>query len=469
MNLENQVPTCDFIDTPFSCLGNVLPFMHTFYNAHHHLHQGQQEMFRGRLVPCHEVPARLDFVRQALQARPLGPVQAPEIDEAALDKAIHRVHTRRYTEFLTHAWDEWVALDPSNAERDALPSVWPLPNRYGFRVDQTPRSIAAKLGLFAFDSGTPLTAGSWRAARAGAACALAAAQSVLTGQRSAFALTRPPGHHAGPDFMGGYCFLNNAAIAAQALRDGGCERVAVLDIDYHHGNGTQTIFYERPDVFTLSLHGDPATEYPFLLGHADERGVGAGEGYNWNLPLPRGTGFADWQAVFQQALTAVADYRPQAVVVPMGLDTFEGDPISGFRLRSEDYGCIGHSLAELGLPTVFTFEGGYAVAEVGVNAVNLLQGFQEKAAAQTVALLTPQTPAQKDPLHGKTLQHILAELEAHYGWEELGRRIPVRCFTHDPSVGSSLKFLRKTPWAREKVEQLYIYTEQKKSRKQQKS
>jgi acetoin utilization deacetylase AcuC-like enzyme len=239
-----------------------------------------------------------------------------------------------------------------------LPSVWPLPNRYGFRVDQTPRNIAAKLGLFAFDSGTPLMAGSWTAARRGAACAVAAAESVSNGGRSAFALTRPPGHHAGPDFMGGYCFLNNAAIAAQALRDGGCARVAILDIDYHHGNGTQTIFYERADVFTLSIHGDPNTEYPFLLGHADERGAGAGAGYNLNLPLPRGTGFAEWQTALNQALAAVTAYQPQALVIPMGLDTFEGDPISGFRLRSEDYTTVGHLLAELALPTIFTFEGG---------------------------------------------------------------------------------------------------------------
>lgn len=443
-------------------------FMNTFYNPDHHLHQGRQEMFRGRLVPCHEVPARLDFVLQALQARPLGPVQMPAIDDAALDKAIHRVHTRRYTDFLAHAWEKWVALDPQNAERDALPSVWPLPNRYGFRVDRVPNHIAAELGLFAFDSGTPLMAGSWAAARAGAACALAAANSLLAGQRSAFALTRPPGHHAGPDFMGGYCFLNNAAIAAQALRDGGCARVAVLDIDYHHGNGTQTIFYERADIFTLSIHGDPATEYPFLLGHADERGVGVGEGYNFNLPLPRGTGFADWQAALHQALAAVSAYRPDALVVPMGLDTFEGDPISGFRLRSADYVTVGQCLADLGLPTVFTFEGGYAVAEVGLNAVNLLQGFAHTADAQHIAPLTPPPPAQHDPLHGKTLQHILEALHANYGWEELGRRIPIRCFTHDPSVGSSLKFLRKTPWAREKVEQLYVYTQNKKARKSQK-
>ncbi len=350
--------------------------MQTFVNPHHAGHAGRQEMYRGRMVPCHEVPARLDFVRAELERRPLGELRPPAVDDAELDRAIGRVHHARYLAFLAGAWDEWVAMDPANAQRDALPSVWPLGNRHGFRSDVLPANFAARLGLFAFDSGTPLTAGTWAAARGGAACALAAARAVAAGARSAFALTRPPGHHAGPDFMGGYCFLNNAAIAAQALRDAGHARVAVLDVDYHHGNGTQTLFYERADVLTVSIHGDPATEYPFFLGHADERGAGLGTGFNLNLPLPRGTSVAAWRAALDRALQAVSDFGAQALVVPMGLDTFEGDPISGFTLRSEDYFAVGAALAGAGLPTVFTFEGGYAVAEVGTNAVNLLEGFQ---------------------------------------------------------------------------------------------
>ena len=174
--------------------------------------------------------------------------------------------------------------------------------------------------------------------------------------------------------MGGYCFINNAAVAAQALRDGGLQRVAVLDVDYHHGNGTQTIFYERNDVFTASIQGDPRTEYPFFLGHADERGAEAGEGFNLNLPLPRGTGFEVWWAALQTAMQAVSDFAPQALVVPLGLDTFEGDPISGFKLRSADYLQVGRAIAQLGLPTVLTLEGGYAAADLGVNTVNVLEG-----------------------------------------------------------------------------------------------
>lgn len=336
-------------------------------------------MFRGRLVACHEVPARLDFVLAELQRRPVGAIELPAVDDAALNATLRRVHAPRYLDFLQGAWGEWVALDPSNADRDALPSVWPLPNRHGFRTDVLPENFAARLGVFAFDSGCPLTAGTWVAARAGAACAMAAAQDLADGARAAFALTRPPGHHAGPDYFGGYCFLNNAAIAAQTLRDAGRQRVAVLDIDYHHSNGTQTIFYERADVLTVSIHGDPRTEYPFFLGHADERGAGAGEGFNLNLPLPRGTGHAAWRRALDSALQVVDNFGAEALVVPMGLDTFAGDPISGFTLQSDDYSEIGAALASAGLPTVFTFEGGYAVEAVGLNAVNLLSGFQRTA------------------------------------------------------------------------------------------
>ena len=257
-----------------------------------------------------------------------------------------------------------------------LPSVWPV---RGFRHDVEPDNFAAQMGLYSFDAGTPLTSGSWVAARTGAACALSAARAVASGEtHSAFALSRPPGHHAGADFFGGYCFLNNAALAAQTLREAGHTRVAVLDVDYHHGNGTQSIFYERSDVFTTSLHGDPRTEYPFYLGHADERGAGAGLGHNLNLPLPRGTQFGAWRQALHTALAAVQNHAPQALVVSLGVDTFEGDPISGFGLRSGDYAQVGQDIAAaLGsLPTVFVFEGGYAVDEVGLNVVNLLEAHQ---------------------------------------------------------------------------------------------
>lgn len=345
--------------------------MITYLNPHHALHQGKLEMFRGELVPCFEVPARADYVLAELRRRPVGEIRSPRRFDAA---ALTAIHTPRYLDFLAHAWDEWVALDPANATRDALPSLWPV---RGFRSDVLPANFSARMGLFSFDAGSPLTSGTWVAARAGADCAFAAAEQVAHGARAAFVLSRPPGHHAGADFFGGYCFLNNAALAAQHLRDSGLARVAVLDIDYHHGNGTQAIFYDRADVLFSSIHGDPHTEYPFYLGYADETGAGAGLGFNHNLPLPRGTGFAVWRDALRRALHGVARFGAQALVVSLGLDTFEGDPIAGFTLRSEDYLRVGEDLARAGLPTVFVFEGGYAVAEVGINAVNVLQGFQQ--------------------------------------------------------------------------------------------
>ena len=346
--------------------------MITFHNHQHTLHQGKLEMFRGELVPCFEVPARVEHVLAEIERRGLGPVRQPTSFD---DSALHAIHTPRYLDFLAHAWDEWVALDPANAARDAQPSLWPVRS---FRSDVLPANFTARMGLFSFDAGTPLMAGTWAAARSGADCALSAAQQVADGARAAFALTRPPGHHAGADFFGGYCFLNNAALAAQHLRDRGAARVAVLDIDYHHGNGTQAIFYARPDVLFTSIHGDPNTEYPFYLGYADERGEGAGLGCNQNLPLPRGTGFSVWRAALAQALQGIARFGADALVVSLGLDTFDGDPVAGFKLQSDDYLRVGADIAAAGLPTVFVFEGGYAVAEVGVNAVNVLAGFDNR-------------------------------------------------------------------------------------------
>ena len=343
--------------------------MITFYNPHHALHQGQFEMYRGALVPCHEVPARADHVLAELKRRQLGEVLNLQPFSAV---ALQSIHTPRYLGFLETAWEQWVALDPANADKDALPSVWPTRS---FRTDMEPDNFAARMGLYSFDAGTPLTSGTWVAARAGAECALSAAQLVVEGGRSAFALSRPPGHHAGADFFGGYCFLNNAALAAQHLRNSGMERVAVLDVDYHHGNGTQAIFYDRPDVFFASLHGDPRTEYPFFLGYADEIGQGAGLGANLNLPMARGTDYAQWAAALEVALAAITRFGAQALVVSLGVDTFAQDPISGFALQSEDYLRMGERIAKLGLPTALVFEGGYAVDAVGVNAVNVLQAF----------------------------------------------------------------------------------------------
>ena len=342
--------------------------MISFFTSLHEAHAPATEFFRGERVPCFESPARAAVVHAELVARGHA-LREPTHDSAAL---LAQVHGARYLAFLRSAWDDWLALDPANAGVQPFPSVWPVRS---LRSDIEPENFVARLGLYSMDNGTPLVAGTWAAAKAAADAAASAAAIVGTQVRSAFCATRPPGHHAGADFMGGYCFLNNAAVAAQASRDRGCDRVAILDVDYHHGNGTQSIFYERADVLFVSLHGDPRTEYPFFLGHADETGAGAGHGFNLNLPLPAGTDVGGWFAALATACTRITTYRPDALVVSLGLDTYAGDPISHFQLQAADFSRLGAQLARLGLPTVFVLEGGYASAELGVNAVNVLDGF----------------------------------------------------------------------------------------------
>ncbi|HTN49887.1 MAG TPA: histone deacetylase family protein [Burkholderiaceae bacterium] len=347
--------------------------MHVFYSDRHRAHRGRYEFFRGELVPCFETPERADIVLAATRSQGIGPVLEP----APFDLArIERVHAPRYVRFLEQAWTRWNALGHT---KDALPAVWPI---RGMRHDIEPDDFIAQLGLYSFDSGTPFTTGTWIAARTGADIALTAARHVATGQgHSAFALTRPPGHHAGADFMGGYCFLNNAAIAAQALLDGGAQRIALLDVDYHHGNGTQAIFYRRADVLFLSIHGDPKTEYPFYLGHADERGAGPGAGFNVNYPLPAGCDNSRWFDALEDASKRIAEYRADALVVSLGVDTFAGDPISKFKLEAPEFRRLGERLARLALPTVFVLEGGYAVSEIGDNVAHVLGSFDGAAPA----------------------------------------------------------------------------------------
>jgi acetoin utilization deacetylase AcuC-like enzyme len=347
--------------------------MIAIYSPTHRLHAPAFEIFRGDRVACFETPARADMVESRLSER--GHVlQAAQVDSCSV---LPQVHSARYLRFLEHAWQDWVALDVANAALQPFPSVWPVRT---LRSDVEPANFTARLGLYSMDNGCALVAGTWAAAKAGADAAASAAALVLSGERAVFCCTRPPGHHAGADFMGGYCFINNAAVAAQALLNGGAHKVALLDVDYHHGNGTQSIFYDRADVLFASIHGDPATEYPFYLGHADEQGAGAGQGYNLNLPLAAGSSAAAWFEALEKACSRIADHGADALVVSLGLDTFAGDPISKFLLQSGDFTLLGERLGRLGLPTIFVLEGGYAAAELGVNAVNVLEGFEQASA-----------------------------------------------------------------------------------------
>ena len=295
-------------------------------------------------------------------------VRAPDTHSM---EVLQKVHSAHYLTFLQTVWQQRLALSLGNAGLQPLPSVCPIPT---LCHDIEPESFIAKLGLYSVDNATLLAAGTWGAAKAGADTAVTAAVLVSPGERSVFCATRPPGHHAGADFMGVCCFLNYAAAAAEILLASGCKRVAIVEVDYHHGNSTQNMFYERSDVLCVSVHGDPKTEYPCYLGHADESGAGEGSGFNVNLSLPAGATIERWFSALEAACRRVDWHRADARVVSLGLDTFAGDPISTFTLQSQDFVRLRRRLGDLGLPTVLIPEGGYAAKELGVNAANALDG-----------------------------------------------------------------------------------------------
>jgi acetoin utilization deacetylase AcuC-like enzyme len=338
----------------------------TVYSDRHHRHHGHAELQDGQLVPCHEKPRRAEMVLTRVREVGLGDVVAPTAFGLA---PIRRVHDGGFVEFLAGAWAEWTA---EGRTHDALPLVWPVRS---VRGDRVPRDIEGRLGYYSMDAGVPVTAGTWEAAQAAADVALTGAARLIDGAASAFALCRPPGHHAATAAMAGYCYLNNAAIAAQYLVDHGRGHVAVLDVDYHHGNGTQEIFYDRRDVLFVSIHADPAVEYPYFLGYEDEEGVGAGAGFTLNYPLPFGTTWAAYGRALDDACLKIAAFRPDALVVSLGVDTYEHDPISRFLLQKDDFTRLGADIGGLACPTLFVLEGGYAVEDLGVNVANVLTGF----------------------------------------------------------------------------------------------
>lgn len=343
--------------------------MLTIYSSDHRLHQGV-ELKDGAVSESFEKPARAEAVLRHVKAAQIGDVVSPTSYER------HQYvgpHSARYVNFLATAWDEWKA---TGRTCQALPLVWPV---RGLPSRAMPQDVDGQLGFFSMDAGSPINAGTWDAICSSANSALTGIDALSDGMRAAFALCRPPGHHAGHEYMGGYCYLNNAAIAAYRCIERGAQRVAILDIDFHHGNGTQEIFYERNDVLFVSIHGDPSVSFPYFSGHANEQGAGVGKGFNINLPLPRGTGFDRYETALQHASVAIALHKADALIVSLGVDTFEGDPISHFRLRTTDFPRIGRFLATFNLPTLFVMEGGYMVDEIGINAVNVLLGFEGRA------------------------------------------------------------------------------------------
>ena len=342
--------------------------MRIFYSEDHRLHFPQAELSGGEFVTPFERPSRVEYVLNRLRERKLTDISAPD----ALDMGpVRALLDPGYIDFLQTAWDDWKAAGMAGEIIAAN-----VPAR-GMHMDRIPENIDGKVGYYCHASETAMTRGTWDAALSSVASAQTAQRHVAAGADSAFALCRPPGHHATADQYGGYCFINNAAVVAEMFRGSGAGRVAILDIDFHHGNGTQSLFYDRADVMFASLHGAPQEAYPYFLGYQDETGRGAGEGTNLNYPMTAGTGYGVWAGALDDAIARITDWGAEALVVSLGVDAFKDDPISFFKLDSDDFTDAGRRIGRMKLPTVFCMEGGYAIEAVGVNTVNVLEGFKD--------------------------------------------------------------------------------------------
>jgi len=339
--------------------------MKVFHTHKHALHDPQFFLVRGERRPAAEQPQRGHILLQAARA---GGHEVLEAGDQGLGP-IADVHTPEYLDYLQVAHREWSRLPGASAE--VIPNVHP-----GRRPAHYPRGIVGRAGWHAADTASPIGPGTWEAVYAAAQVAVCASDAVLAGVREAYALCRPPGHHAYADMAGGFCFLNNTAIAARRLLARHA-RVAVLDVDVHHGNGTQAIFHGSREVFTVSLHADPGEFYPFFWGYAHERGEGAGEGFNLNLPLPVGSGDEPWLAAGETAIERIGRFAPRVLVVALGLDASESDPLQGLRITTRGFARMAGRIAALGLPTVLVQEGGYLGPELGENLAAFLAAFEQ--------------------------------------------------------------------------------------------
>jgi acetoin utilization deacetylase AcuC-like enzyme len=337
--------------------------MITVFDDAQRAHDPQFFLSSGAPQPCPEKPARIDALLGAVRRMGLPVVQAPGLDMSA----VRAVHPDRYLTFLEHIHRRWQRIEGASAE--VIPNIHPDSRDAGY-----PKSAVGQAGFHMTDTSCPISAQTWGAALASAGSALHAADLVRGGARCAYALCRPPGHHAFAGLAGGFCYLNNAAIAAERLRAAG-RRVAILDVDLHHGNGTQGIFYARGDVLTLSIHADPERFYPFFWGYAGETGSGDGAGANLNLPLPRATGDGGFLTALDAALDRIAAFGADTLVLALGLDAFAGDPFAGLAVTTPGFAQIGAAVAALALPTVIVQEGGYLCPELGDNLEAVLTAF----------------------------------------------------------------------------------------------
>jgi acetoin utilization deacetylase AcuC-like enzyme len=363
-----------FVQPQFRCEGGCGRFygsaMHVVATDLHRLHNPNAEMELGGFHPPHESVERAETIKGALLADSRFVFREPSEWGTG---PIEAVHDPGLVRFLSNAWAEFQAA--SGPSREVIPDVFYKPLlREGMSPGREPISIHGRLGWWCFETTTPLVEGTYLAARGSVDTAMTATRIVMNGERAAYGLCRPPGHHAPTANYGGYCFFNNAAVAANYVATTTGTKVAILDVDYHHGNGIQEIFYNRDDVLYVSLHGDPARAYPYSVGFADETGGGRGLGYNLNLPLAARTGDDEYLKALDRACEAIAAFGPSMVIVSLGLDTFDGDPIADLAVTTDGFERCGARVRELGLPTVVLQEGGYNVGALGENARRWLIG-----------------------------------------------------------------------------------------------
>ncbi|MFP7570279.1 histone deacetylase family protein [Marivita sp. S2033] len=339
--------------------------MKAFFDNRQRNHQPRHFMANGAIRPNPEQAGRIDRLHA-------GALEAGCDFEAPIDAGIGpiaAIHSPEYLRFLQTIHARWTQIEGSGDE--VIPNIHPAN-----RSDSYPKSAVGQAGYHQADTACPIASGTWEAAYWSAQSAISGADAILAGERSAYVLSRPPGHHAFGDLAGGFCFLNNSAIAAERLRANGL-RAAILDVDVHHGNGTQGIFYNRADILTVSIHADPAGFYPFFWGHHHERGAGDGLGYNLNLPLQRGTADDDYLETLHVALNRIKAFGADVVVVALGLDAFIDDPFKGLAITTPGFARIGAAIAGLGLPCLFVQEGGYICDALGANLTSVLGGYRD--------------------------------------------------------------------------------------------
>ena len=346
------------------------------HSATHHRHAYDVEIQHGQVVPALEIPARAQAIHDALAASGRHALTGPRAHGMAPLEAVHDPAMLRYLE---SCWADWAA---SGRTTPIVPETVLLHTyRDGMGDVREPRTPAGRIGYWCFDTESPIVEGTWTATREAADVALTAASAVLDGAAAAYGLCRPPGHHAARRMFGGYCYVNNAAIVAEWLVAQGAGRVGILDVDFHHGNGTQQLFWERADVPYASLHGDPDRVYPYFSGHADERGGGAGAGFTLNTPLPVRTSDDDYLRELERSLDWMASRTDGIIVVSLGIDTYERDLLGDFALTTDGYRRVGELVARSGRRLVVLQEGGYFVPAQGDNVAAWLDGVESVTVA----------------------------------------------------------------------------------------